>query len=551
MSSAATAMAAPAAHAQPSSSASPVIRTGTLAVRERTTFGGRTWRSRGVVLSASTLTIHQPSRHVLLPLGSITELERSDLTNHSLTVKCAGKTYHLSFDSDAELYDWRDDMYTRCPLGAQTTGPFNFQHTAHLGVDGAVGTFANRVRSAFRARIPIFRANGPREGGLTEPMVNDSSQRPPATQQRAESTTLPLYAELMGRSAAAAQGITPAAAAARTAAAGTTSYPGPSKSTRRRSNPLNGAIILNNNNNVNIEGVYLVKQAGMFIGWYWKERWLSLKGSSLTIHAGKSKASTPAKEIPLSTITSVEPDPKRSNCLFVATTQRETCLYILFPSDGDLYEWREAIYLRSGLSSDIGMPTDFMHPIHVSYDQDTGELKGFPDQWKVDPSLVQPLVAKISVQTGTNGRSSRRRSQPTPARGAHEALDLTSAIANATAAGIAKTAPNSPVAKSPATGSPTKSRTTTSSTLSLSPQASTRAPANGARGPPQQDLGFGAVAGSASTTGTSMLSQFSAGSSLDSQGTLVSLPGSLVKGQSLGKAPVLGVVQEISATTTK
>ncbi|KAF5339328.1 hypothetical protein D9611_009827 [Ephemerocybe angulata] len=498
MNSAATAMAAP---AQPSSSsASPVIRTGTLAVRERTPFGGRAWRSRGVVLSASTLTVHQPSRHVLLPLSSISELERSDLTNHSLTVKCAGKTYHLSFDSDAELYDWRDDMYTRCPLGAQTTGPFNFQHTAHLGVDGAVGTFA-------------------------------------------EPTTLPLYAELMGRSAAAAQGITPAAAAARTAAAGATSYPAPSKSTRRRSNPLNGAIILNNNNNVNIEGVYLVKQTGMFVGWYWKERWLSLKGSSLTIHAGKSKASTPAKEIPLSTITSVEPDPKRSNCLFVATTQRETCLYILFPSDGDLYEWREAIYLRSGLSSDIGMPTDFMHPIHVSYDQDTGELKGFPDQWKVDPSLVQPHVAKISVQTGTNGRLSRRRSQPTPARGAHEALDLTSAIANATAAGNAKTAPNSPVAKSPATGSPTKSRTTTSSTLS--PQASTRAPANGARGPPQQDLGFGAVAGSASTTGTSMLSQFSAGSSLDSQGTLVSLPGSLVKGQSLGKAPVLGVVQEV------
>ncbi|KAF6758827.1 hypothetical protein DFP72DRAFT_162190 [Ephemerocybe angulata] len=496
MSSAATAMAAPAAHAQPSSSASPVIRTGTLAVRERTTFGGRTWRSRGVVLSASTLTIHQPSRHVLLPLGSITELERSDLTNHSLTVKCAGKTYHLSFDSDAELYDWRDDMYTRCPLGAQTTGPFNFQHTAHLGVDGAVGTFA-------------------------------------------EPTTLPIYAELMGRSAA---GITPAAAAARTAAAGTTSYPAPSKSTRRRSNPFNGAIILNNNNNVNIEGVYLVKQTGMFVGWYWKERWLSLKGSSLTIHAGKSKASPPAKEVPLSTITSVEPDPKRSNCLFVATTQRETCLYILFPSDGDLYEWREAIYLRSGLSSDIGMPTDFMHPIHVSYDQDTGELKGFPDQWKVDPSLVQPLVAKISVQTGTNGRSSRRRSQPAPARGAHEALDLTSAIANATAA-ASRTAPNSPVAKSP--GSPTKSRTTTSSTLS--PQASTR-PANGARVPaPQQDsFGFGAVAGSASTTGTSMLSQFSAGSSLDSQGTL---------GQSLGKAPVLGVVREVqmppAATTTK
>lgn len=61
---------------------------------------------------------------------------------HSLGVKCAGKLYHLSFDSDADLYDWQDDIYSRCPLGAQTTNPFNFQHTAHIGANGARGTFA-------------------------------------------------------------------------------------------------------------------------------------------------------------------------------------------------------------------------------------------------------------------------------------------------------------------------------------------------------------------------------------------------------------------------
>jgi hypothetical protein len=98
-----------------------------------------------------------------------------------------------------------------------------------------------------------------------------------------EPTTLPLFEEMMGRSTAP-QAITPAAAASRTSV-----KPTPSGSARRRSNPLKGTIILNNNNNVNIEGVYYVKQTGLLVGWYWKERWLSLKGASLTVHTRKTK----------------------------------------------------------------------------------------------------------------------------------------------------------------------------------------------------------------------------------------------------------------------
>lgn len=118
------------------------------------------------------------------------------------------------------------------------------------------------------------------------------------------------------------------------------------------------------------------------------------------------QTSSPAKEIPLSSVTSVEPDPKRSNCLFVGTTRRDTCLYILFPTDGDLYAWREAIYLRSGLSSDISMPTDFMHPIHVSYDRDTGELK-------VCRRLINLVTPSRSANSSTrdfliNGKSTPR-----------------------------------------------------------------------------------------------------------------------------------------------
>jgi hypothetical protein len=308
----------------------------------------------------------------------------------------------------------------------------------------------------------------------------------------------------------------------------------------------------------------------------------------------------------LSTITSVEPDTKRSNCLFVGTTTRETCLYILFPTDSDLYDWREAIYLRSGLSSDIGRPTDFMHSIHVSYDQITGELKvsvryprffhvsipghlllvrriridshfsgfpcndeltillrvyqGLPDQWKVDPSLVQPIVAKISMQTGGNNgtsRSGKRRSQPPPSRAANEvALDLSSAIATATAP---KSAPTTPVTKTPVSGkSRSNSRSSTQQQAGSVPTSSSPPFANLSRVPPPSAelLDNGAIGMSSTApsmlTATSLSSQFSAGTSVESQNTLVSLAGSpvhggaLSKGQSsVGKAPMLSAVQEL------
>jgi hypothetical protein len=85
-----------------------------------------------------------------------------------------------------------------------------------------------------------------------------------------------------------ARAVTPAAAAGRPPT-NTQS----SKSARRRSNPLQGAISLNNTTNFNVEGSYFVKQTGMFVGWYWKERWLSLKGASLIIHTRKTKVSRP------------------------------------------------------------------------------------------------------------------------------------------------------------------------------------------------------------------------------------------------------------------
>ena len=73
-------------------------------------------------------------------LQDITELERTDLADHSLGLVAKGKRFNFSFASDSELYDWQDDIYKRCPLG-NYSAPFDFVHKSHIGSDSVAGTF--------------------------------------------------------------------------------------------------------------------------------------------------------------------------------------------------------------------------------------------------------------------------------------------------------------------------------------------------------------------------------------------------------------------------
>lgn len=89
--------------------------------------------------------IHQLTsrKHTRIALRDITELERTDLTDHSLGLKAKDKRFNFSFSSDPELYDWQDDIYRRCPLGNYST-PFDFVHKSHIGSDTVAGTFTVR-----------------------------------------------------------------------------------------------------------------------------------------------------------------------------------------------------------------------------------------------------------------------------------------------------------------------------------------------------------------------------------------------------------------------
>jgi len=150
----------------PSTSLPKVIRSGTVNLRERGTFSGTSWKPKRLELDAKALTIAnvslklssqqwppfvsyrhtQPSsnKSTRIELRDITELERTDLADHSLVLKARTKRYNISFASDSELYDWQDDIYQRCPLG-NYSAPFDFVHKSHIGSDNVAGTFAVRA----------------------------------------------------------------------------------------------------------------------------------------------------------------------------------------------------------------------------------------------------------------------------------------------------------------------------------------------------------------------------------------------------------------------
>lgn len=76
------------------------------------------------------------------------------------------------------------------------------------------------------------------------------------------------------------------------------------------------------------------------------------------------------RNIPLASLTRIEPDSKRQNCLVIQFSISTFC--ILFRDNSELYTWLDVLYMRSSLSTPIGMPTNFVHRVHVGFDALTG-----------------------------------------------------------------------------------------------------------------------------------------------------------------------------------
>lgn len=98
------------------------------------------------------------------------------------------------------------------------------------------------------------------------------------------------------------------------------------------------------------------------------------------------------RNIPLASLTRIEPDSKRQNCLVIQYST--SMFYMLFRDNSELYTWLDALYLRSSLSTPIGMPTNFVHRVHVGFNAMTGGFTVGPDS-----SIQKFFYFHISLMT--------------------------------------------------------------------------------------------------------------------------------------------------------
>lgn len=84
----------------------------------------------------------------LVDLNDIAKVERVDSTNKPYCILVETKNsrrFCINLNSDSEVYDWMDDIYSRSPL--RQGDPTNFVHHQHATFDPNSGKFVVRTRS--------------------------------------------------------------------------------------------------------------------------------------------------------------------------------------------------------------------------------------------------------------------------------------------------------------------------------------------------------------------------------------------------------------------
>ncbi|RDB27310.1 Serine/threonine-protein kinase SKM1 [Hypsizygus marmoreus] len=308
-----------------------VLRIGRARIKGQGSLSSWVWKATSLVLTDEALV----TPDYKIPLGNITKVERVDLKPYCLLLEAKGnRRYHLSFENDGELYDWQEDVYSRCPL-IGGGNPFGFVHHVHVGFDPVSGAFAG---------LPQQWSDHLTPGSQSEPS-NRHEKLEMFRKRDSASTSNPLHD-------------TPTLPYIAPPAAATKSGP----------RPRSPAVL---------DGHHSIKVDGLFSGWIWKARWLVLGSRTLTIY--KSKRSTIGISIPLREITSIERAMTRTYCLVIETSTGKR-YFLSFPNDELLYGWRDAIYGRSPLA--VSNPVNFVHNVHIGIDPATGEFTGLPEQWK-------------------------------------------------------------------------------------------------------------------------------------------------------------------------
>jgi len=325
---------------------SRVLRTGTLRIKGQGSLFWF-WKVRPVTLTDKALVT--PSYKI--PLDQITKLERVDVKPYCLLLEASNRRYLLSFESDGDLYDWQEDVYSRSPrIGSGN--PFNFSHTVHVGFDGRSGAFSG---------LPSGWGETLHDSGSTDEKMEQFRQR---QQQQQEQHN---HHRRDSSQAATLQDTTPSLP-----------YSNPRVKTIPLAEKVAGEPPI-------LAGQYSVKVDGLVVGWRWRARWLTLGPKTLTI--SKSKNANAGIVLNLRDITKVDRADLRSHCLLLEFKPQKQ-YFLSFKDDDQLYNWQDTLYSRSPLAG-ISSPYNFVHHVHVGFDGVTGQFTGVPEQWK--SALLPPL----------------------------------------------------------------------------------------------------------------------------------------------------------------
>ncbi|KAG5651543.1 hypothetical protein H0H81_008278 [Sphagnurus paluster] len=325
----------------------PVVRVGRVRIKGQGSLSALAWRSRPLMLTDDALLCPGYT----IPLKQVTKIERVDTKPFCLRLQAKNRTYFLSFENDGELYDWQDDVYSRCPL-IGVGEPQGFVHNVHVGFDQMSNSFSVRPvpphsHSHVSLLCPVIQGLPSQWSALINsgPAVAAAvaGHALPLPLGDSESEKLPIDVKRRSTSDS------PALVYAATAPA-----PAGQKGGRPRSPPV-------------LDGNHSIKVDGLLTGWLWRARWLVLRSKTLTIY--RSPRASAGVVIDLGEIRNVESVKPRKLRLETKSGKK---YFISFRLAEQATAWRTAIASR--LDHAISTPWNFSHNCHVGFDPATGEF---------------------------------------------------------------------------------------------------------------------------------------------------------------------------------
>ncbi|KAH7069393.1 hypothetical protein BKA62DRAFT_735216 [Auriculariales sp. MPI-PUGE-AT-0066] len=124
-------------------SESGVIREGWATVKRTGLLAFLPWPRRFIVLGDKTLAIRTcegGAQRGAVELHEVSRIERVETKPYCILVETRGaRKFYLNLNSDSEVVDWQDDIYSRTPL--RGGDPTDFKHLNGAKFDIATGQF--------------------------------------------------------------------------------------------------------------------------------------------------------------------------------------------------------------------------------------------------------------------------------------------------------------------------------------------------------------------------------------------------------------------------